>query len=245
MGANKQSRFGGQQPRYKNIERTVLADIFPVERNLDDEADQFLEERRQSTFKEARYISSKPAMFKVAPNPELEELVKRYVAARHLKEPVGNPKLEAHNNEILLAPEAVRLKTPEAIEPKQAAPISHDVLLQLFSERKITLGHFHAGRRWQWDREAATIQPNTSIDWSQSSPSPYQSEEMSERQWGAIRRRRVFAEHSGLAAATMLDFLLEVDRSRSDLMKLTGLPAVQIECALEELLEKVCECFAE
>jgi hypothetical protein len=237
MGANKQSRFHGKDPRYKNIERTTLADIAPVEPNgWDSEADQFLADRQLNHFRETRIYGAR-ASWKVAPNPELEDVVKRYLASRNIA-----PILET---EIEHRPERVALETPaHAIDPLQIAPAKHDILLQMFMEKKISAGHFHAGRHWQYNREAATLQPNISIDWSMTSGSPYQNTEMSERQWEAIRRRRQFTQQFGVAAAAMLDFFLEVDRGRADLIELTRMPAVRIETALEELLEKVCECFA-
>lgn len=247
MGANKPSRFHGQKPRYKNIERTTLADISPVEIDgWEAESERYFADRQLNQFKESR-IYGRRAAWKVPPNLELEDVVKRYLAARNIEAAPSEAaiKLEIHNKEIIAAPEIVRLETPaHALEPMQAAPAAHDILLQMFSQKKITQGLFHAGRRWQWDREAATLQPSVSIDWSRSSPSPYQSGDMDERQWSAIRRRRQFTTHAGIAAATMLDFLLEPDRGYQELVTLTAQPAIQIECSLEELLNKICECFA-
>jgi len=240
-------RNGGRQPKYKNIERTTLADISPVESNgWEEESERYFAEHRLNEFKASK-IHGKRAAWKVQPNPELEDVVKRYIAARNIAETPsdGSIKLDHHNREILTTPEKVRLETPgHVLEPMQTASASRDILLQMLIARKIAHGHFHAGRRWQWDREAAVLQPSTSIDWSQSSPSQYQSSELSERQWDAIRRRKQFTTQFGIAAATMLDFLLEPDRGHAELMKLTDLPAIQIECALEELLDKICECFA-
>lgn len=245
MGANKPSRFGGKDPRYKTRDRATFVDIAPVESGGWGH-DSHLADRQMENWKIAKPAGRPSNFCKVAPEPELADAVKRYLAAHNtaLAPSEASIKLDSHNNEILALPGHIRLET-HIHEPMQGTPTAHDILLQMFAEKKIGQGLFHAGRRWQWDREAATIQSSVSIDWSRSSPSPYQSDEMNERQWAAIRRRRQFTTHSGLAAATMLDFLLDADRGRSKLIQLTGLPAVQIECALEELLEKVCDCFAE
>lgn len=247
MGANKPSRFHGQKPRYKNVERTTLADILPIETNgWENEAANFLADRQLADQKVHHPAGARRDLFKVAPNPELEEAVKRYIADRDTAE---SPQEKLYNGlkiPIDHQPERVALEAPAcALDPKQIAPAAHDILLQMFVEKKIGLGYFHAGRRWQWDREAATLQPSVSIDWSRSSQSPYQDSELTEHQWDAIRRRKRFIAHSGIAIATMLDFFLEPDRGRSELMQLTKMSAVIIECTLEELLEKVCNCFAE
>jgi len=242
MGANRQSRFHGKDPRYKNKDRARIVDCSPVQTNHDEVA----ELNRKSLDAKMRWHPARTLdRIKIAPEPELEEVVKRYLAQKANADTEPSA-LERHNAEIVHAPERVMLDAPiGANDSRQLAPRKHDILLQLFSERKISLGHFHAGRRWQWDREASTIQPVVTIDWSMSSPNPYQLDgEMTERQWEAMRRRKQFVAFAGLAAATMLDFMLEVDRGRADLIELTKMPAVQIECAIEELLEKVCECFA-
>lgn len=249
MGANKKSRFHGKDPRYKNRDRTTLVEIAPIAAIAwEDEADRFLADRALNDWKVTAPSGRRTDFCKVAPEPELEDVVKRFLAKRDLaiKQETQPTAVDRLNAEYLHAPERVRLEAPLGMnDVQQTAPRNHDILLQLFSERKISLGHFHAGRRWQWDREAATVQPVTSIDWSQSSPNPYQLDgELTERQWAAIRNRKRFITHAGLTACTMLDFCLEVDRGRSELMQLTKLPAVRIECVVEELLDKVCECFA-
>lgn len=122
-------------------------------------------------------------------------------------------------------------------------PSERDVLLQLFVERKISAGQMHAGRRWQADKEWATLQPSRTIDWS-ASTRPYQARgTVTGSQWGAMKRRRSFIDAEGIAVATFLDFCLEPDRGLADVVRRTGAAVVILECAIDDLLTRLCRHF--
>lgn len=122
---------------------------------------------------------------------------------------------------------------------KLVAPSERDILLQLYVERKISGLQLRAGRAWQWDMEAAAIQPNMSIDWATPRIGlHYQTRgDLTERQYQAMARRREFQRSIGTSALRMLDFCLDVDRGRADLIFWLQCAARNVDGVIRQLLD--------
>lgn len=245
MGTRRSKHNRGRKPFYKNIERTTLADIAPVEvERWEDEADAFFEGHRLDNFYEARaatgsYVASKIPQQDV----ELTEQVKAYLAKR--QEEAKRKDAASVFPEVRRLPERVALPSFFKPEIEQVSASARDVLMQLFVERKISAGQLHAGRRWQADKERATIQPSRSIDWSKSLAGYQRRGDLTESQYAAMVRRRAFVGFAGFASATFLDFCLEPDRGRDTLIEIMRLPAAQVEASINDLLVKLCECYGD
>lgn len=242
MGANKQSRFHGKDPRYKNKERTTLSDLLPAVGNRwDVEAEQFLEDRTLNNFREAFAPAALGTLSWNIPKQDvaLTAEVKRYLEVRK----AVDARKEANSifpSRWTDLPEKTALPSAHHDDVERVEASRRDVLMELFVERKITAGRLHAGRVWQMMKEHATLQPSQSIDASGGGLHYQQRGEVTSGQWSAMQWRRNFIEYAGLTMTTMLDFCLEADRSRADIMRRTGQPAVIVEAMVEELLDKIC-----
>lgn len=236
MGTRRSKHNKGRKPLYKDFERETIRRW-----SYDEE-----KPAREKIVPEKRNLSNAR---RPTPKPELADIVSQYLAKRQqdaarmeadkvfperkrehefrlIDGSVFNPHLAADNDELVRSSD-------------------RDVLLQLFIERKISTGQLYAGRRWQTDRERATIQPNMTIDWSQStSKMPYQRRgDLTGVQSAAMARRRQFIESSGVACASFLDFCLDADRGRSELMGLLRVDGVELSKIFDDLLSKLCVCF--
>jgi hypothetical protein len=122
---------------------------------------------------------------------------------------------------------------------KLVAPSERDILMQLYAEKKITALQLRAGRSWQWDMEAAAIQPNVSIDWSEPRGGlHYQKRgDLTERQYTSMMRRRDFQKSMGNAALLMLDACLDVDRGRSELTFMFKCRGQNVDATMRQLLD--------
>lgn len=117
-----------------------------------------------------------------------------------------------------------------------------DIVLQLFIERRLSLKQLRAARIWQRYLEEATIQPNKTIDWSAAiNPLNYQRRgDLVERQKLAMAHRRLFSDSVGVATAAFLDFCLDADRGRSDLMSALRVDGAAVAAVVDDLLTKLC-----
>lgn len=177
--------------------------------------------------------------------PALVEQVKQYLAKRKAEA------ARVQDVRLFDAPkgEEFRLIKSDVFAPFAEAELvrssDRDAVLQLYVERKISAGQLHAARKWQVWKEQGSIQPNMTIDWSQSlKRAPYQHRgDLTGSQWGALRRRQEFLTFAGPSCAALLDFCLEADRSRAELMSALKIDGDRLEAVFNELLTKLCECF--
>lgn len=244
MGTRRSKHNRGRKPFYKDHDHTTLADIAPVEAHgWEEEAEQFLHDRHANSFAEARYRPTRGYLATRIgkPDPELTASVKAYLAKRRAEQ----ARLEAAAvfPDVRRSPERVISTFDFTREADHVEPSHRDILMEMFVERKITHGQIYAGRRWQADKERAAIQPSRSIEWSNPGV-PYQARgDLTGSQWAAMKRRSSFVAAEGIAMATFLDFCLEADRGRSELVQMTGITAVSLECAIEDMLTKLCRHF--
>lgn len=114
-----------------------------------------------------------------------------------------------------------------------------DILLQMYVEKKISTQQLRAGRQWQHDMEAATIQPNTSIDWSEPRGGlHYQTRgTITERQHDAMTRRKEFSEAMGAIALRALDYCFDADRGRAELVSSLAGRGNSVDGIIRELLD--------
>lgn len=244
MGTRKSKHNKGRKPFYKDYDRTKLADICPISNTAS--GNDIANVSCYSIISNYHGASTKPSMHDnwiiSRPNPELSAIVKTYLAKKQ-EEQRRHDALQTFPD-VRRDPERVLLRDYEPPIAERVETSRRDVLMEMFVERKITPGQMHAGRRWQADRERATLQPSRTIDWSLGRLAGYQVRGgLSPQQWNAMKRRRDFIKAEGLAAATMLDFLLDNDQGRSAIVRLMKIPPVRIEQMLDDLLTRLCEYF--
>lgn len=231
MGTRRSKHNKGRKPLYKHFERETVRHW--------ESGDQKREREKVVPIVRNRGWAIK------APEPGLAADVARYMEKR---------RAEAARNKAVRAfakPDGEKFHLIEgaAFEPFATAEMvrssDRDVVLQLYIERKISAGQLHAARKWQAWKEQGSIQPNMTIDWSQSmNRSPYQRRgDLTDGQWSAMQRRREFLEYKGAASAAFFDFCLDADRSRSELLALLKINGERLEQIFDDLLTKLCECF--
>ncbi len=231
MGTRRSKHNKGRKPLYKEHGTETI-------RHWD--ADEGVVEKR----KLIPHVRNRTINVKPAPDIGLEAKVAAYLERRRAiaarKE--TDQQFPQRWNET---PERISVVLPDWRAAEEVEPSRRDILMELFVERKITGSQLHIGRRWQSDRERATIQPNKSIDWSRPIAGAYSTRDINDAQWSAMRRRRNFIDQAGASTATLLDFCLEVDRGRDDLMKTFRVSACQVDAMVEDLIEKLQSFFGE
>ena len=233
--------------RSPDAEAVSLATAIPAEaEGWEAEAATYLEDRNLRRWRgdEAPVLGydTRPRKVK-APDIQLTSEVKAYLerrnkGARRKETQEAFPPIAAQTHD-----ETISFETIEA----RVEPSRRDVLMELFVCRKISSGQLHAGRRWQADKEWATLQPSQSIDWSQSTNRmPYQARgEVTEGQWIAMKRRRQFTEAIGLASSAFLDFCLDADKGSAELSRLLNVTSDHLACVIDDLLSQLCTCFGD
>lgn len=229
MGTRRSRHNKGRKPLYKHFERDTI-------RQWSDEKP----EPERTVFNKPRTWTSKT---EVKASPELLPIVARYLETRK--------QVEARKQAGAVFPNArgeefSSLDIADHDTAARVQPSERDILLQLFVERKIGVGQLHAGRKWQMFREWATIQPNQTIDWSCGSVArmPYQKRgDLTESQCSAMKHRRLFLDYAGAVASSFLDFCLDADRGRAELLSSLKMESDQLAEIFDNLLTQVCVCF--
>ncbi|MDB5611348.1 MAG: hypothetical protein JWP25_8248 [Bradyrhizobium sp.] len=97
-----------------------------------------------------------------------------------------------------------------------------DILLQLYSERKIARVELLAGRMWQQLMHEGSIQPSCSFDFSISiwASGTWQADgDLTDTQYRAMRRRGILRRALGYGVADMLDSVLLPDVGRAEILR--------------------------
>lgn len=229
MGTRRSRHNKGVKPLYKNIDRDSAR--FATWGILGEKP-----EREKPEPVIPRHV--------VAPrvSVDLEESVKRFLEERaKAKAPIIQTAARERR-----AAEFVNVSaflSPAKEQEESSLTVSQDdILLQMFMERRLSGRQFRAGRIWQYDFEAATIQPNLSIDWSESVKGMHYQRcgDVTERQYNAMGRRRAFIEEAGSSVAAFLDFALGADRGRSHLLKLLAVDGDGLHAAVDSGLKTLC-----
>lgn len=121
-----------------------------------------------------------------------------------------------------------------------------DILLQLYVEKKISRVEMEAGRLWQRYMTEATIQPCVSFDPATpvSQARLWQPDgDLTDRQYTAIRHRRIIEQAIGRGPRSLLDALLEPDVGRSAIIRTYGLASRQLVERLRYFLKEIAVCF--
>lgn len=222
MGTHRSRHNKGRKPMYKHFERDSV-------RTWDFEEKPLRE-------KIVPIVRNNYASPKTKKTIQLIDEVRAFIEARKERDALAKAET-AH-----LAENAFHLivGNHETDNKEVVAASARDVLLQLFMERKISGGHMYAGRRWQDIMERATLQPNMSIDWSQRvSLMPYQARgTVTDGQWSAMKTRRRFHDEHGPSLLGLLDFCLQPDRRRADLIRAFNTNDDELVKLFENLLGK-------
>jgi hypothetical protein len=123
----------------------------------------------------------------------------------------------------------------------------HDILLQLFSERKIARVELLAGRMWQELMHDCSIQPASSIDFATPAhlAGLYQVDgDLSERQFKAMRKRAILRRSLGPEAFAMLDVLLSPDVGRREILRAYRWAGRGLIQRLQYCLKEVAVCLS-
>lgn len=94
-----------------------------------------------------------------------------------------------------------------------------DILMRWYIEKKIDRTQFYAGRLWQHDAEASTIQPSASyvLDAPINQQQVWQTDgNLSDKQWRAVRRRTAIARYFGTEVVKFLDEFLAPTLTRAE-----------------------------
>lgn len=167
------------------------------------------------------------------PNVQLEARVAAFLAQRQAVP--DNIPIPSTRRDPERVPEVINIDADHRVS---SAP--DDIILQMMIERRLTGRQFRAGRIWQFDMEAATIQPLRGFDWSRAQ-SMYQSRgDVTDRQFEAMRRRREFVDAYGPEPARFLDLCLDAFQTRGGLMRLFGLRACELHDHINRALTALC-----
>lgn len=170
---------------------------------------------------------------------ELTESVRRFLEARR-HGPEKLPQSLPQMPERVISGE-VFTGRPENNDGAKARASASDILLQLYTEERLTIRQYRAGRIWQRDMESATIQPNLTINWAEPARGMHYQRrgDLTEYQWEAMTRRRSFAKAVGPAVGSFLDAALDANMGRRALTLAFGLDPSTLEEAVAGALDEL------
>lgn len=220
MGTRSSRHNKGRKPLYK--EHGTDSARFFVER-----VPQIVSEHPSIPFRHAP---------RPAPNPELEDRVRRYLEARK-----AAAEAERIVEELRVAAvrrtelrEAKVIETMPIVEQYLVSVSDRDISLQLYVEKKISINQLHCARLWQHYVEEHTLQPSQSID--ASAPDhcqPWQRDgDMTEAQYRAVMIRKLVAGPLGQKRVRFLDIILQPDVGRTQARILFRAPWDRIQYEL-------------
>jgi hypothetical protein len=122
----------------------------------------------------------------------------------------------------------------------------NDILLQLYSEKKIARVELLAGRMWQQLMNEGTIQPLSSFEFSASiwTSGLWQADgDLTAVQYRAMRQRAVMRRSLGRDVSDMLDSVLSADVGRATILKLYNGAGRALIQRLQYSLKEVAVCL--